>query len=151
MKELQRTIQLFEKLYEGEPWIDVNIKDTLNNLSAEQAAKKVYDLNSIWEIVNHITNWRKNVLKRINGKVLTTPAHNYFEPVSDTSDAAWTKTLTALNKTQVEWLSFLKTFHKEYFSEVYPKNKMTYYEHIHGILQHDAYHLGQIKLLVKLV
>lgn len=27
--------------------------------------------------------------------------------------------------------------------------KYNYYEHIHGILQHDAYHLGQITLLIK--
>jgi uncharacterized damage-inducible protein DinB len=28
---------------------------------------------------------------------------------------------------------------------------MTYYEHIQGIIQHDAYHLGQIVLLSKLL
>ena len=35
--------------------------------------------------------------------------------------------------------------------KVYPNNGMSYYEHIQGIIQHDAYHLGQIVLLAKTV
>ena len=44
-----------------------------------------------------------------------------------------------------------KTFDESDFDKIYPSNKMSYYEHIHGIIQHDAYHLGQIVLLTKLV
>jgi hypothetical protein len=32
---------------------------------------------------------------------------------------------------------------------LYKSNGMTYYEYIHGVIQHDAYHLGQIVLLAK--
>ena len=46
--------------------------------------------------------------------------------------------------------AFLENFNESQFDKIYPSNKMTYYEHIHGILQHDAYHLGQIVLLSKL-
>ncbi|WP_235811010.1 DUF1572 domain-containing protein [Aequorivita aquimaris] len=37
------------------------------------------------------------------------------------------------------------------FEKEYPTNKHSYYKHIHGIIQHDAYHLGQIVLLAKMV
>jgi hypothetical protein len=43
----------------------------------------------------------------------------------------------------------LKSFPQAAFETVYPPNQMTWYEHIQGMLQHDAYHLGQIVLLAK--
>ena len=35
------------------------------------------------------------------------------------------------------------------FEKIYPGNQLNYYEHIHGIIHHDIYHLGQIVLLAK--
>ena len=150
--EKERIITLFEKLFNGDPWIDVTIMDTLEKLSGPQAASKALpQCNSIWEIVNHMISWRKNVLQRIQGKTLTTPTNNYFEPIADPSQEAWIKTLEAFQQTQREWISFLEKFDIEAFETPYPSNGMTYFEHIHGIIQHDAYHLGQIVLLSKFV
>lgn len=150
--EKERIINLFENLFNGDPWIDVTIQKTLHKISAPQAAAKVLsNCNSIWEIVNHMISWRKNVLQRLQGKIMTTPDHNYIEPVVDTSQEAWVKTLQAFQQTQREWISFLATFDVENFETKYPSNGMDYYEHIHGIIQHDAYHLGQIVLLSKFV
>jgi len=150
MRETTRIISLFEKLYEGSPWIDVNITDTLRSISAQQAATRALPKsNTIWEIVNHLISWRLNVLKRIQGKVIKTPESNYFETVTDTSDEAWVKTMKKFKDSQKQWINCLKDFKAENFSKVYPNNQMTYFEHIHGMLQHDAYHLGQIKLLAK--
>jgi len=152
MKETARISKLFEDLYEGSPWIDVNIASTLKNISAQQASKKVAPgRNSIWEIVNHLVSWRMDVLQRIQGKVIKSPAHNYIVPVKDVSDKAWKNMLKQLDDSQQQWISILNDFNEKDFARVYPGNKMTYYEHIHGILQHDAYHLGQVVLLSKIV
>lgn len=149
--EKERIIALFENLFNGDPWIDVTIMATLQKLSGSQAAAKVLPgCNSIWEIVNHMISWRKNVLQRIQGKILTTPSHNYFEMVDDTSQDAWLKTLETFQQTQKEWIDYLEKLNIEVLQTKYPSNGMTYFEHIHGILQHDAYHLGQIVLLSKL-
>ena len=150
MKETKRIAGLFEKLYDGSPWIDVNLSDALAKITAKKAATHIFDnCNSIWEIVNHLINWRQNVLKRIQGKVIKTPDNNYFENIADSSDFAWKRTLEKLDNSQRQWLIFLDSFKADDFSKVYPNNQMTYYEHIHGIIQHDAYHLGQIILLTK--
>jgi hypothetical protein len=45
--------------------------------------------------------------------------------------------------------NFLGEFDEANFEKPYPPHNLTYYQHIHGILQHDAYHLGQIVLLAK--
>ncbi len=152
MTESQRIQSLFKDLYHGHPWLDVTLQDTLNRITASQANQRpIKDGNTIWEIVNHIIAWRENVLKRVQGQVLQTPSNNYIEKITTASEKAWVDTLKALENTQKEWLYFLSSFSEADFSNEYSVNKLTYYQHIHGILQHDAYHLGQIVLLAKMV
>lgn len=150
MKETERIEKLFTDLYTGEPWIGVSISDILKNISADQAAKKYSPgQNSIWEIVNHIIAWRLNVLERIQGKVSTTPDNNYFDVITETNETEWKNSLKRLKDSQQKWISLLKKFKEKDFEDIYPNNGLSYYEHIHGIIQHDAYHLGQIVLLAK--
>jgi uncharacterized damage-inducible protein DinB len=152
MKETQRIIKLFEAGYDGSPWIDVNLVDTLQNISAAQALKKISpSSNSIWEITNHIISWRENVLQRVKGKTIKTPAHNYFVVVKSGTAAEWQATMKKLEHTQSDWILFLKNLKEAALDEVYEPNHMNYYEHIQGILQHDTYHLGQIVMLTKLL
>ncbi len=152
MKETKRITKLFEDLYNGRPWIDVTIMDTLKNISAEQAAKKVTpERNSIWQIVNHMIAWRENVLLRVQGNEVAAPNNNYFIALRNTTDTEWQKAIQRFANSQDQWIRFLENFDEAQFENIYSSNKMTYYEHIHGIVQHDAYHLGQIVLLSKLV
>ncbi|HMI07854.1 MAG TPA: DinB family protein [Flavobacterium sp.] len=150
MKETTRIRKLFEDLYAGDPWLDVTIVGTLAELSAAQAANKPDpNWNSIWEITNHLISWRENVLERVNGKAIKTPENNYFNYVIDTSDIAWQLTLKRLHDSQEAWLAFLKDMPGESLEKIYLANEHTYADHIHGIIQHDAYHLGQIVMLAK--
>jgi len=152
MKEALRIAKLFEDLYNGSPWIDVTIVPSLKNLSAQQANERLYpDWNTIWEITNHMISWREAVLQRVQGKILASPSNNFIQIVKNTSEDAWKETLTRLESSQQAWLQFLKTFKTKEFETIYPPNGLNYYEHLHGILQHDAYHLGQIVIMAKQV
>ena len=152
MKESNRISSLFNDLFDGNPWIDVNLVDSLYNLTAEQASRRILPRsNTIWEITNHMISWRKIVLKRLQGKIVPTAPDNYVEPVPDQSALAWKKTLSSLTNTQKARNQLLENYEAQSFSKIYPGNGMDHYKHIHGILQHDAYHLGQIKMLLKYV
>lgn len=150
--EGMRINSLFEDMYDGEPWFGLSIVPSLSGLTADQAAVRPFDnCNTIWEIINHMILWRENVLMRLDDLVLVTPENNYFQKVGDTSAENWIATLKALERSQQEWKSYLEQVSEEDFEKVYEPNQMNYYKHIHGILQHDAYHLGQIVLLLKFV
>jgi len=150
MKETARLQKLFSDLYAGDPWLDVTLAGTLANLNAQQASYKPNGhWNSIWEITNHLIAWRENVLKRVNGQTLQTPSHNYFSAVADTSDDAWQNTLQKLHDSQQSWLAFLNRMNDADLENKYALNDHSYADHIHGILHHDAYHLGQIVMLAK--
>ena len=150
MKETARISKLFTDLYNGEPWLDVTITATLQKISPEQAANKVSsNWNSIWQIVNHVIAWRENVLRRLHGEVIASPPSNYIDDIADVSEAAWQSTLQRLQESQQKWIAFLNEFDEADFEKIYPANGHSYYKHINGIIQHDAYHLGQVVLLAK--
>jgi uncharacterized damage-inducible protein DinB len=150
MKETDRIIKLFDDLYQGTPWLDVTIMDTLKNLTPERAARKIKpDWNSVWEVINHVISWRLAILERIEGREVISPEHNFFVPVTDQSTEAWNITLERLQDSQDKWINYLRNFPEREFDVVPDKKPYSKYELIHGILQHDAYHLGQIRILVK--
>lgn len=151
MKETQRLEELFNDLYDGNPWLDVTLMGSLKNVDASAAQFRISEKrNSIWEIVNHIILWRKNVLERLDGKTPLTPENNYFETQKDLSEKAWIDTLQALEASQQQWLKALRIFDETRFDVQAPVNPISFYKHIHGVLQHDAYHLGQINLLLRI-
>jgi len=151
MSELARLKKLLSDHFDGSPWLDVSIMDTLKNISASQAAKKTDHVNSIWQIVNHMIAWRETNLKRLKDEMVAAPENNFIEEIKDTSEEAWQATLKKLERSQHNILSFVSTATDAMLEKVYITNGFSYYEHLQGILQHDAYHLGQIVLLKKLI
>lgn len=152
MKQVELLAEEFQKLFNGASWIDVNIVATLASLNAEQAAAKPFaNVNSIWEIVNHLVNWREAVLKRVNGIEFPSPENNFFEPVADISPKAWKETLQRLHKSQNAWTAALYKMDDSDLEKQSATRKQMKYELISGILQHDAYHLGQVVILKKFV
>ena len=138
-------------LHDGSPWIDVNFMDSLKNLSPEDAIKKPYDLNSIWQLLVHIISWRKLNMQRLQGSQVNTPDHNFILPVTDTSETAWQNLLNEFRNSNQEWLNYLSSINDAELERINETNGMSYYKQIHGILQHDCYHLGQIVMLSRLV
>ncbi|MBI3259442.1 MAG: DinB family protein [Ignavibacteriae bacterium] len=152
MTEAERIAKSFEDLFNGNPGIFVTLVGTLENITHTQASARPYPkLHSIWEIVNHLIGWRLNVLERVQGNVVKAPENNYFASIEDTSLSAWNETLAQLKDSQLLWADFLKTFNEQDFEKVNDRSNLNYYEHIQGIIQHDAYHLGQIVILAKSV
>lgn len=155
MKKLTKDINRFQKQhtahYNGDPWIDITIKGTLKGITAKQARMKIGELNSIWQIVNHMISWRKALFGRIKDKPAGHPTDNYIWEVKDTSPAAWKKTLAQFEKSQKEISTFIAKQNDELFDKVSPASGYSYYELSQGITIHDTYHLGQIVLIKKLL
>ncbi|MGL4598423.1 MAG: DinB family protein [Bacteroidia bacterium] len=149
--ETTRIAHLYKELYNGHPWIDLTLFDTLQQISAAQAKRHPYaQCHSIWEIVNHIISWRLVILSRVKGSLIEVPDSNFFETISDTSVKAWKETLKKLDDSQTQWMKFLNDLEDEKLIEQFPSG-FTRYDLIHAILHHDAYHLGQVVMLMKAV
>jgi len=152
MKKQDQLIKLFADLFDGSPWMDVNIASTLDEITAKEAATKPFpNFNSIWEIVNHMIAWRETVLKRMQGENIESPEDNYFSYLRDRSEEAWRKTRERFRESQQQWLKAIRKMKGKDFELKHDFSSYSNHELVQGILEHDAYHLGQIRLQKKLV
>ena len=100
MENIKRIKKLLAVHYDGLPWIDVNIAKTLRSVTAKQAAATVGELNSIWEIVNHMISWRNALIGRVKDKPVPAPADNFIQEVKNTTPKAWKDTLMKFEASQ---------------------------------------------------
>jgi len=138
-------------LYNGKPWLDVTFEASFKTVSAEDAASHpIKNGNSIWTIVNHLVFWHRAVAGRLQkpGKIFV-PEGKDFAPITDFSEAAWQKTKENLQTSLEEMAEAILNFDEKKWDQTCPDKPTTFYENAAGIIEHDAYHLGQIVLLKK--
>ena len=147
MTELQKIVQLFTDLQNGECWIGVNLQGALAGVNADTAVLKRNETgNNIWQLVNHLIYWRKTVMIRLSGKNERPERVDFYFP-EERTEIVWKQTLTEFEKVSAALLNTIKGFDAGNLDLPSPKKEQTYYQLMMGCLQHDAYHMGQIVLL----
>src|SRR5260221_8478586 len=143
--ELQSIIGLLEKSFHGPAWHGPAVMEALADVTQVTALRKPVTSHGIIELVLHMTAWRNFVTKRLQG-------NNEFE-VSQKENfpegTDWAKALSGLQQSQEELLRAMKKFPAEKLIDIVPTRKYDFYTMLHGIIQHDIYHTGQIVLLKK--
>lgn len=152
MKLTEQIARHFRAIYDGGNWTSVNLKDTLADVTVQQATTQVHTFNTIAVLVFHMSYYVTAVLNVLRGNQLD--AHDKFSfdlpPIQ--SQADWEK-LVNKTFTDAEILASL--------IEQLPENKLwedfsdkkygNYYRNLHGIIEHNHYHLGQIVLIKKIL
>jgi uncharacterized damage-inducible protein DinB len=151
MKETERIADQLRRAMQGEAWHGPSLREILAGVTAAQAAARpVAAAHSIWELVHHITAWESIVLRRIGGEVVKdVRAEVDWPPVMETSDAAWQRTMAALEESDRRLCDAIAQMPDERLREHVPGKQDSFYIELHGIVQHDLYHAGQIALLKK--
>lgn len=155
MSEARRIADQLRRAFEGQAWHGDSLMETLRGVTAERAAAKpVANLHSIWEIALHIAFWENVSRRRAEGEVFSVEIEDGWMAVTDTSEAAWKKTLEDLRRGNE---AFRETILR--LDDAQLKNKVeipgsdyvyNIYFMLHGVIQHDLYHTGQIALLKKM-
>lgn len=151
MKNEKRYKKLLIDNFEGDAWLDISLLPTVALISAEDAARKIGKLNSIWQIVYHLACWREALLLRIKNKKPSIPENNFFEEIESTSEEAWQTLLQRLEDSQSALIRYLDGKSDIEWDKKPSGGNYTSFELMQSILQHDAYHLGQIVLIRKML
>jgi uncharacterized damage-inducible protein DinB len=147
--EISRILDLSRQTFDGEPWYGAALCKLLVDVSAERAAARpIPGAHSIWEEVLHAMTWRTVVIRLLNGEIVpsVTLEQNWPEPPA-ASATTWQQTLDELARTQEQLEAAASALTDERLSERAPEKERSFYELLHGVIQHDAYHAGQIALL----
>lgn len=151
MSEIKRIKNQLKRAFEGKAWHGPSVMEVLLGLTAERAAARpIPGAHSIWEIVLHIRVWERIALRRIEEWVpIEVTDEEDWPPVKETTEHAWKNALNALTLNHNALREVVARMDDARLSEVLPGTEYSVYFLLHGVIQHDLYHAGQIALLKK--
>ena len=154
MSEAVRIADQLRRAFDGDAWHGDSVVEILEGVTAEQAAARpIKHAHTIWELVLHIAAWDGAVLRRLSGVAVTLADAENFPPVTDTSEAAWRKVRAEVRRVHEELVVAVAALPDSRLDELVSGKEgahYTFYYMLHGVVQHELYHAGQIALLKKL-
>jgi uncharacterized damage-inducible protein DinB len=159
MSEAVRLVDQIRRAHDGDPWHGSPVASILDGITHEQAARRPPNgAHSIWELVLHMTGWRNEVARRAAGEPAGEPAAGDWPAVGEATAARWQDALAALDTAHRNLVQVVQGLPdgRMYQPTNDPRNRemgtgVSYYELLHGIVQHDAYHAGQIAIVKKIL
>ena len=149
-----------ERAHAGDPWHGSSRAALLADVTAEEARTRPSPaLPSIWQLVLHMTAWTREVTRRLRGGLAAEPEMGDWPAVPTVPDErAWRAALAALDEAHVALRDALRGFTSARLAERVGDERtaslgtgVTFAQTINGVVQHDAYHSGQVALVKKLL
>jgi uncharacterized damage-inducible protein DinB len=150
MTEVKRIQDQLKRAFEKDAWHGPAVMEVLAGVTAKQAAARpIPNAHSIWEITLHISGWVGVMKSRVERKWMDLPEEGDWPPVEDASPAAWEKTLKLLKTRHAGLQKAISRHSAKDLDKPIAKGRSTLYASLHGIIQHDLYHAGQMAILKK--
>ena len=153
MGEIDRIVDQMDRAFSGDAWHGPSLMSSLDGLSAEDASKHVIGgAHSIWELVHHLGSWNAIVLHRLRSEHVEVTGERDWPPVWEVSETAWHRAVENLSASHARLRDFVRTIpddqldRKDQTTSGAPTSR---YIVLHGAIQHNLYHAGQIVILRK--
>jgi uncharacterized damage-inducible protein DinB len=151
--EAARIADQLRRAFNADAWHGDSVFEILEGVTATQAAARpIAGAHSIWELVLHITAWDGIVLRRLGGTAAEMSDTENFPAVTDARDGAWLAALAEVRRVHEALVAAVAALPDSRLYEVVPGKPGHYdfYYMLHGVVQHELYHAGQIALLKKM-
>jgi uncharacterized damage-inducible protein DinB len=148
LSETARIADQLRRAYEGKAWLGPALTEILSGVTQEQAARRpISNAHTIWELVLHIAAWMRIGRERLTAtKTRDHTEEENWPPMA----GSWQDALAMLEREERQLEQAILIFPEERLNEPAPATEpQTFYELLHGVVQHAAYHGGQIVLLKK--
>ena len=152
MTEIERILDQLNRAYEGNAWHGPSVREALAGTTAEQAhARPLANAHSIWDLVHHIAVWENVGRRRLAGDraAIEISSPEDWPPADDQSEAAWEQAKAALDRGHQALVEAIANVSGSRLDEPIFEGMSTVYVTLHGVIQHDLYHAGQIAMLKK--
>jgi uncharacterized damage-inducible protein DinB len=152
MTEIERILDQLKRAYEGNAWHGPSVREAVAGVTAAQAhARPLANAHSIWELVHHIAVWEGAGRRRLEGDraAIDISSPDDWPPADDTSEAAWEQAKAALDRGHEAFREAITRVDESRLDEPILEGMSTVCVTLHGVIQHDLYHAGQIAMLKK--
>jgi uncharacterized damage-inducible protein DinB len=138
------------RAFDGSAWHGPALLELLEDVNpATAVAKPLHDVHSIWELVLHIAAWDNAASVRLTGQICQPTGDDNFPPVAEATEAAWQTAMAAAKRTHTTLIKTVAALPDSRLRDRVPGKRYDFYHMLHGIVQHELYHAGQIALLKK--
>jgi uncharacterized damage-inducible protein DinB len=153
-------VDQLERTHAGDPWHGPSRASLLADVTTEEARRRpAIGVHSIWELVLHMTAWTREVTRRLQGHKAADPEMGDWPALPTTPDErAWRAALAALDEANTALRDMVHGLEDERLTMRVGDERnaplgtgVTLAQTINGLVQHDAYHSGQIALVKKLL
>ncbi|HEU4993653.1 MAG TPA: DinB family protein [Gemmatimonadaceae bacterium] len=145
----QRVSEAIERSVSGPVWHGPALVDLVEDVAAPDAASHpIAGAHSIWELVLHVTAWAEIARQRLNSTspVEATPEEDW-PAVGETSADAWRTAIERLKDAHRALAAETAALDDARLISRVPGRDHAVIVMLHGIMEHDAYHGGQIAIL----
>lgn len=150
MNEIDRIIDQIRRAYDGDAWHGPPLRAILADISAEMASvKPIRGAHSIRELVRHITFWYDGVRRRLGGEVVEADEVEQFPGAIDPGEGGWPQELADLERAHAALVETVGQLDSEDLDRPVAGKPYNVYILLHGLVQHNLYHAGQIASLKK--
>jgi uncharacterized damage-inducible protein DinB len=157
MRETERIAEEMGRMYEGDAWYGPQLKGLLADVTAaEAAARPLRGAHSIWEITLHIAAWLGAIRTRLVTRRAELPAEGDWPEIGTASEDSWTNVRDLLEERHRGLLHDLDAMDDARLDDRIGRLRDTptgagvsIYTTLHGIIDHNIYHAGQIAILKK--
>jgi uncharacterized damage-inducible protein DinB len=151
MNEVIRIRDQLDRALRGEAWHGPALLEILGEVDARTAADRpIAGAHSIWEIVLHLTASVELVVARLRGEPKDLTPEEDWPPQPDiTNGDAWCDVVAALERAHGRLFAAIEDLAESRLDEAIVPGFSGTYLQLHGTVQHDLYHAGQIVLLAR--
>jgi len=151
MTEMERIHDQMKRAFQGPAWHGPAVLEALDGVSpAHATARPIGAAHTIAEITRHVAAWKRFVARRLaEGKSFEVSDAMDWPAVGAIDEQAWRSFLAELSTAHEELLRAVAAAPAHRLDEPLVPQGNTGYIQLHGVVQHDLYHAGQIVLLKK--
>lgn len=151
-KEIDYIVTILRSVLEGEPWYGKSVMKVLQDVDVSKVYQKPNEnSHSLIELLYHMNTWAEFTLKRLEKDeekdIEVFEALDWREIVP--KEHSWAKGVAQFKVTHDLIIELLGTKDDKFLSEEVAYREYNFRFLLHGIIQHDIYHIGQIAYLMK--
>jgi uncharacterized damage-inducible protein DinB len=149
MREVERIARLLEQTFEGQAYYGPSVEKALEDVGVGIAERRPDGgVHSIWELVSHLTAELRHARALLEGHAVPwVEGRTTWPDLTPSSASAWDEAVRDLRDANRALVQAIEQLDDTMLDQQLTQVRRTYYVMLHGTIQHNAYHAGQISML----
>lgn len=133
-------------------WHGSAVDELLEDVTHEEASvRPIASAHTIWELALHMTVWSDVARRRGQGQTVSPTSREDWPIPTDLSAREWERDRGRLSESHSALAEFAAGLSQKELDAKVAGHDYTLRTMLHGVIEHDCYHGGQVALLKKLI